>query len=92
MPHSTVSDLVLQWSPMSHKTNSRLICASTRAKTCLRGFANKTGKLKSIISILAKNEISIFELVSVAEQAGLNLTLSETKKTERFVRGCPTQL
>ena len=37
--------------------------------------------LESIISILATSEISIFWLVSEAEQAGLNLTLSETPKT-----------
>ena len=37
--------------------------------------------LESIISRLATSEISIFQLVSVAEQAGLNLTLSETPKT-----------
>ena len=37
--------------------------------------------LESIISKLAMNEISIFLLVSVAEQAGLNLTLAETPKT-----------
>ena len=30
--------------------------------------------LESIISRLARREISIFQLVSVAEQAGLNLT------------------
>ena len=37
--------------------------------------------LLSMISELATSEISIFMLVSVAEQAGLNLTLSETTKT-----------
>ena len=37
--------------------------------------------LESIISRRATSEISIFELVSVAEQAGLNLTLSDTPKT-----------
>ena len=34
--------------------------------------------LENIISILAMSKISIFLLVSVAEQAGLNITLSET--------------
>ena len=42
--------------------------------------------LESIISKLATSEISIFYLVPVAEQAGLNLTLSETPKTNRFSR------
>ena len=37
--------------------------------------------LESIISRLATNEISFFYLVSVAEQAGLSLALSETPKT-----------
>ena len=37
--------------------------------------------LKSIISGLATSEISLFYLVSVAEQTGLNLALSETPKT-----------
>ena len=37
--------------------------------------------LNSIISRLATSEISIFWLVYVAEQSGLNLTLSETLKT-----------
>ena len=37
--------------------------------------------MESIISRLVTSKISIFHLVSVAEQAGLNLTLSETLKT-----------
>ena len=37
--------------------------------------------LKSITSKLATSEISTSKLVSVAELAGLNLTLSETPKT-----------
>ena len=37
--------------------------------------------LESIICKLSTSEISIFELVSAAEQAGLNLILSETPKT-----------
>ena len=37
--------------------------------------------LVSIIPKLATSEISIFQLTSVAEQAGLNLTLSKTPKT-----------
>ena len=37
--------------------------------------------LESIISKLATSEFSIFYIVSVAEQAGLNLTLPETPKT-----------
>ena len=37
--------------------------------------------LESTISKLATSEISFSLLVSVAEQAGLNLTLSETPKT-----------
>ena len=37
--------------------------------------------LESIISKLATSEISLFWQVSVAEQAGLKLVLSETQKT-----------
>ena len=37
--------------------------------------------LENIITRLATSEISIFELVSVAEQSGLNLTSSKTLKT-----------
>ena len=37
--------------------------------------------LVSIISRLATSEISIFKLVSVAEETGLKLALSETPKT-----------
>ena len=37
--------------------------------------------LERIISRLATSESLIFKLVVVAEQAGLNLTLSETPKT-----------
>ena len=36
---------------------------------------------ESIISRLAMSDLSIFLLVSVAEQAGLSLALSETKKS-----------
>ena len=64
-------------------------------KTCLPGFTNNKGRdlpihppslintlFESIISRLATSEISIFLLVSVAEQAGLNPTLLETPKTD----------
>ena len=37
--------------------------------------------LENIISKLATNEISIFQLVSVVEETSLSLTLSETPKT-----------
>ena len=66
-------------------------------KTCLRWFANNTGAdqpivfslisafvihfLKSVICKLATGEIQNFYLVSVAEEIGLKLTLSETRKT-----------
>ena len=74
------------------------IIGPRREKTCLRGFANKTGAdqpahprrlisafvihvLKSIISKLATGEILFFYLVSVAEETGLKLALSDTPKT-----------
>ena len=37
--------------------------------------------LESIISKLATREISLFKLVSVAEETGLSLNLSESQKT-----------
>ena len=37
--------------------------------------------LETIMSRLVSSAISIFWLVSIAEEAGLNLTLSETAKT-----------
>ena len=43
--------------------------------------------LKSIISKLASSKISIFYLVSVAEETGLSLPLSETMKTGFLASG-----
>ena len=37
--------------------------------------------LESNISILATSKISVFQLVSVAEETGFSLALSETRKT-----------
>ena len=65
-----------------------------RKKTCLQGFANNTGAdphslisafvirfLESIICNLTTGEISIFKLVSLAEETGLKLAFLETPKT-----------
>ena len=68
-----------------------------RKKTCLWGFGNKGADepahprslisafvihlSRNIISRLATSEISIFKLVSVAEETGLKLALTETRKT-----------
>ena len=41
--------------------------------------------LKSIVSKLALSEISIFLLVSLAEETGLSLALSEMQKTDFLV-------
>ena len=72
---------------------SDLIYGPGREKTCFWRFANNKGTDHSLISAfvirflentiynLATSKISIFQQVSVAEQAGLNLTLSETPKT-----------
>ena len=68
-------------------------------KTCFWGFANNKGAdhlrslistfiirfLESIICKLATDENSIFQLVSVAEQAGLNLTFFGNPE-DRFSR------
>ena len=57
-----------------------------REKTCLiSAFAIRL--LERIISRLTTIEISIFYLVSVAEEIGLNLSLSETPKTG-FLASC----
>ena len=47
--------------------------------------------MERIIYRLAFSEISIFKVVSVAEQAGLNLTLLETPKTG-FVASRPVNM
>ena len=64
-----------------------------RKKTCLRGFANNTGADQHLISafvirFLESNicertisEISFRWLVSVAEETGFKLALSDTPKT-----------
>ena len=74
--------------------DTSLIIGPRREKTCFRGFANSTGAdspahprslisafvirvLESTISKLATSEIS----VSVAEETGFSLALSETPKT-----------
>ena len=55
-------------------------------KTCLWGLRTTKGQtficfLESTVSKLATNEISFFKLVSVAEESGLSLPLSETLMT-----------
>ena len=57
--------------------------AQTRLRKYVQGLSSPTlfAYWKSIISGLATSEISIFRLVSVAEQADLNLTWWETLKT-----------
>ena len=59
-----------------------------REKTCLRGVANNRlistfviRFFESFIYNLDIGEISIFKLVSVAEETGLKLALSDTPKT-----------
>ena len=64
-----------------------------KKKTCFPGFVNNKAAdhslisafvihvMESIISYLATSKISIFQLVSAADQTGLSLNLSETPKT-----------
>ena len=64
-----------------------------RKKTCLRYLRTPKAQtsdligacvyrlLKSIVSRIATSKFSIFKLVSVAEETGLSLALSETPKT-----------
>ena len=51
---------------------------TTDPRSLISGFVIRV--LETIISRLASSAIPIFWLVSVAEEAGLNLTLSETPK------------
>ena len=43
--------------------------------------------LDNIISLVSRSEISRFSLVSVAEQAGLNVTRSQTSKDTFWLAG-----
>ena len=63
----------------------RPACASAQIDQRLCHFL--FGKLESIMFKLATREISIFWLVSVAEQACLSLALSESLKTGLSRRG-----
>ena len=47
-----------------------------REKTCLRGFANNKGADHPVTS-----KISSFQLISLAEETGLYLAMSEKMKT-----------
>ena len=66
------------------RRRSACACAQTDQRLCYPRF-------ESIISNFATSEISIVYLISVAEQAGLNLALSETLKTV-FVATRPISL
>ena len=61
----------------------------TRTRSLSSAFV--ISSLESIISGLASSEISTFLLVSVAEETGLSLPLSETLKTG-FLRARPILL
>ena len=73
----------LSWFNMGLVARKPVFCGwrTTKAHTSLHIRAVVIRFLESIISKLATGQISIFYLVSVAGQAGLNLTLSETPKT-----------
>ena len=73
--------------------NALILSGPQREKTCLRLFANNTGADQPAqtdqplsYSLFGKYhmqtwQISIFKLVTVAEETGLKLALSETPKT-----------
>ena len=69
------------------KSQYHNIWAPTRENLCGGISASVIRFLKSIICKLATGEISIFYLVSVAEETGLKLVLSETPKTGLSRRG-----
>ena len=58
------------------KQRHRPACTSTQSDQCLYVCF-----LESVVYKLATCKVSIFYLVSVAEQTGFNLSLSETQKT-----------
>ena len=60
---------------------SRTTKAQTSLCICSLISAFVVRLLESIISKLATREISLFKLVSVAEETGLSLNLSESQKT-----------
>ena len=74
-------------------------------KPVMGGFANNKGAdqtvhLRSLIStfvihllvgIISRLATSLYKLISIAEQAGLNLSLSETPKTD-FVTSRPNYM
>ena len=80
--------IVLSYGPRHKKTSlwgfANNTGADQPARLCSLISAFVVCFLDSIICSLATREISIFKLVSVLEDAGLNLTLSETR--DRF--GC----
>ena len=54
---------------------------TTKAQTslCIKAFVIRL--LEGIVSKLATSEVSIFQLVSAAEETGLSLASSDTSKT-----------
>ena len=73
------------YGPLREKTCLRVFANNTGADQpahpCRLISAFVIRLLESIISQLASSEISMFYLVSVAEEAGLTLALLETPKT-----------
>ena len=59
--------------------NNKGVDQPAHPRRLINAFA--IGFLESIISKLATNDVSIFELVSVAEATGLNLAYPKTPKT-----------
>ena len=57
------------------------VCKQKKAQASLHIYAVVILLLESIVSKLASCEFSIFKLVSIAEETGLSLPLSETPKT-----------
>ena len=69
--------IMIKWASTQENLSSE-VC-KTQRRSLISAFVIYL--LGSIISRLTTSEISTFKLVSVAEQAGLNLTLSDTLKT-----------
>ena len=71
---------VLIWATTQEKLSSG-VCQNTGPHQPARISAFVIRFLESIICKLATDVISIFQLVSVAEETGLNLALLDTPKT-----------
>ena len=91
MPHSWISYVTAHDMVSTRENLSSEVCKLHRCRpACTSRQSDQRlcyPLLESIICTLATGEISIFQLVSVAEETGLKLALSETPKTGFLATG-----